>query len=119
MKYFLITLGARALAYGLYKAYSRWHQEKNLREILGRGAILLDVRTAPEFESGHLPGALSVSLGTIREAVLPFDTDRPVVTYCSHGLRSIKAAAILKSRGFTQVYNGGAMNDLQDQLPIP
>ncbi|MDQ1089655.1 phage shock protein E [Siphonobacter sp. SORGH_AS 1065] len=117
MKVILITLGFAGLCYAFYKVYSRWHLEKNMDEILSSGAVILDVRTAREFAKGHLPGAIHISLGTIREADIPFAKNQPVVTYCSHGLRSIKAASILKARGFMQVHNGGAMNDLAQRLP--
>ncbi len=117
MKIALFTLGIVGLCYGFYKLYSQYYLEKNLDEILSKGALILDVRTPREFTEGHLPGAINISLGTIRDAEIPFTSNQAVVTYCSHGLRSIKAADILKDRGFTKVYNGGAMNELAKRLP--
>lgn len=43
---------------------------------------LLDVRPAEEYAAGHIPGARSVPLGQLAEAVPTLETQQPVVTYC-------------------------------------
>lgn len=69
------------------------------------GAILLDVREADEFCSGHIPGAISVPLSTIETAALP--KDKPLYIYCLRGTRSRQAVGILKRRGYDAKSIGG------------
>ncbi len=80
------------------------------RELVKQGAALVDVRSPGEFGTGHLPGAknvpvqeLGAKLGTLGPK------DQPIIVYCASGTRSAMARGLLKSNGFTQVYNLGAM----------
>lgn len=84
----------------------------DLERAIQRGAVILDVRTAREYASGHIEGSINISLGTIRERFSDLNPDKVYITTCSHGLRSIKAESLLKENGFKHVYNGGAWEDL-------
>ena len=53
-------------------------------------AILVDVREADEFASGHIPGAVNEPLSTISNTVLP--KNAPLFLYCLRGTRSKRAA---------------------------
>jgi len=52
------------------------------------GPQLVDVRSASEFASGHLAGALSIPLDQIESRIADLDCHRPVVLVCKTGLRS-------------------------------
>ena len=69
------------------------------------GAILVDVREANVFASGHVPGAVNAPLSTINNTTLP--KDRPLFLYCLRGTRSKRAARILKNLGYTVKSIGG------------
>ena len=69
------------------------------------GAILLDVREAGEFRSGHIPGAMNVPLSVIETIALP--KDRPLYVYCLRGTRSRRAVGILKRKGYDARSIGG------------
>ena len=69
------------------------------------GAILVDVREANEFASGHIPGAVNAPLSTINNTTLP--KDKPLFLYCLRGTRSKRAARILRSMGYTVKSIGG------------
>ncbi len=73
-------------------------------------AVLIDVRTAGEFASGHLDGAKNLPVHELeaRRAELPA-TDRPVVVYCRSGTRSARAKRVLEGFGHTRVLDAGAM----------
>ena len=64
--------------------------------------VLLDVRTAAEFDVSHLAGARRVDPDAASVS-LPKNT--PIVTYCSVGYRSAKLAQRLREAGFTDVRN--------------
>ncbi|MFW5709124.1 MAG: rhodanese-like domain-containing protein [Chloroflexota bacterium] len=84
--------------------------------------FLLDVRTAEEFNQGHIPGAINISLQDIQAGIgldqIP--TDRPIVLYCRSGNRSNTAFRILQSVGFENMYDiaGGTNAWAQARLPF-
>jgi UPF0176 protein len=80
--------------------------------------IIVDMRNHYEAEVGHFEGAITPPVETFREA-LPYvvdllkeHKDKPVVMYCTGGIRCEKASAYLKHRGFKDVYqlDGGIIN---------
>jgi rhodanese-related sulfurtransferase len=68
--------------------------------------MLLDVRTAEEWNVSHLPGARHVepnaSVGSASAGVA---RETPIVTYCAVGYRSGEMAERLRASGFTNVHN--------------
>jgi len=60
-------------------------------------AILLDVREHDEWQAGRAPGAIHVPLSTFDPSRAP--RDKVVVTVCRSGVRSAKAAALLRAIG--------------------
>ena len=69
------------------------------------GAVLLDVREADEFRSGHIPGAVNVPLSTIDTISIPKNST--LFVYCLRGTRSKRAADILKRMGYDARSIGG------------
>jgi rhodanese-related sulfurtransferase len=69
--------------------------------------IVLDVRSAREFEGGGLPGAVNVSLGVsdFGERLAGWERDRPLLVYCAGGYRSRKAVSRLQELGFTHIHH--------------
>ena len=87
------------------------------------GIQLLDVRTAGEYESGHIKGALQADWTyktQFQERVAALDKSKPVYVYCLSGGRSGAAQQWMLSNGFTQVTNmQGGMNAWnQAGLPV-
>lgn len=78
--------------------------------LLQEGAAAVDVRSAAEYAAGHLPGALHLPLEDLEQArtVLP-DLSRPLVLYCTSGIRSARAAAVLRAGGWQHIYELGAL----------
>ena len=69
------------------------------------GALLVDVREIDEFQTGHIPGAVNEPLSGIANTALP--KDKPLFLYCQSGVRSKKAAGILKKMGYQAKSIGG------------
>jgi thioredoxin 1 len=69
------------------------------------GAQLLDVRTAGEFNGGHLANArnLDWTNGQLEAGLPELDKSKPVLLYCASGRRSDAARQFLKEQGFTDV----------------
>src|SRR5687768_11576633 len=68
--------------------------------------ILLDVRTPEEFNEGHIENALLINFhdDDFKQQVNKLEKTTPVYVYCASGVRSDKAAKILKDEGFEKVY---------------
>ena len=75
--------------------------------------IILDVRTLEEYESGHIPNAVLLTLQTIdaetAAAVIPAK-DTTVLVYCRSGNRSKTASALLAELGYEHIYEFGGIN---------
>jgi hydroxyacylglutathione hydrolase len=69
----------------------------------GRDMVLLDVRESIEWDIGHVPGALLISLGTLRDRLHEIPKDAAVTVICEAGIRSSSAASILQAAGFIGV----------------
>jgi rhodanese-related sulfurtransferase len=71
---------------------------------------LIDVRTAAEFSTGHVTGAINVPINQFRSALptLKLDPDRPVIAICATAHRSPPAVRLLKRAGFDakQLHSG-------------
>jgi rhodanese-related sulfurtransferase len=90
------------------------------RLVREEGALLVDVRDAPELTAaGKLAGAVNVSRGMLEfraDGSTPyhdpeFQTDRPVILYCASGGRSCLSGKALQDLGYTRVYNLGGFKE--------
>jgi rhodanese-related sulfurtransferase len=87
-------------------------EEAHDRMSSGDPVTILDVRTAGEYESGHIPGAILVPNEDISDtppAELPVK-DAEILVYCRSGNRSAQAARKLAAMGYTGVYDFGGIN---------
>lgn len=81
------------------------------------GAFLIDVRELNEFASGHVAGATSLPLSELeRVGELVEDRSAPIFLYCASGVRSARAAARLRRRGYTNVRDIGGIKDYTGPL---
>jgi len=85
----------------------------NLQEVISNGAIILDVRTKGEYQSGHLKNSINIPIDNLPQKIVKLNKSKPIITCCASGARSASARRILKSNGFEQVYNGGAWYSLR------
>lgn len=87
-----------------------------LAGIIKQGAFLVDVRSAGEFTSGSVKGAVNIPLDTIQSQLARFKNKKNIVVFCRSGSRSSLAKSILERNGFTNVINGGTWNDVQNAI---
>ena len=76
--------------------------------------VWIDVRSAEEFNAGHLQNAVNIPHDKIIEGVkaLGSDKDAPINLYCRSGRRAEAALTELKNAGYTNVINHGGYEDL-------
>jgi rhodanese-related sulfurtransferase len=68
-------------------------------------AVILDVRTMPEWRGGHIPGALHIPLDELTGRYQELDPDAETLVVCAHGIRSAAAGQWLAQVGFENVAN--------------
>jgi len=85
-------------------------------ELVANGAIIVDVRTRGEFQSGHIKGSINIPLDSLRNNLTKIKKNKPVITCCASGARSASAKILLKSSGYAEVYNGGSWMRLQNKI---
>lgn len=66
-------------------------------------AVLLDVREPEEFARGHVPGAVNLPQCDLATRLDEVPRDRPIMTICQSGMRSLRSAQFLRQQGFQNV----------------
>jgi rhodanese-related sulfurtransferase len=88
----------------------------------GHFDIVLDVRRPEEYEQTHIPGAVLIPLGKLREDAHEKlgNPATPVLVYCAVGGRSLEAVKILSKMGFKNVVNlrGGIRAWKKEGYPV-
>lgn len=89
----------------------------DFKELVQQGAVVLDVRSKGEYAGGHIKGSMNISVDTLGSNLSKLkNKDKPIITCCASGMRSASAKNILKTNGYTQVYNGGGWSSLQHKI---
>jgi len=87
---------------------------------LKNGALVIDVRSAGEFGSGHLPNALNFPLDEIETAVPRRlkDKNQVLLLHCLSGTRSGFAKRRLRDMGYANVFNLGSYGRAQHLVKV-
>jgi len=88
----------------------------DLKEVMRKGAVIIDVRSKAEFQSGHIKGAINIPLQSLSSGLSKISKDKPVITCCASGMRSASAKSVLQSNGYAEVYNGGGWMSLNNKI---
>ncbi len=87
-----------------------------------RDAVVLDVRDAAEFASGHIPHARHMPVADMGKRFKELEKlkQRPVVVTCRSGNRAMAASALLRKNGFQEVFTlkGGIASWQQAAMPL-
>ena len=99
--------------------YQQISQEQAKEMMDTHNVLILDVREQSEYDSGHIPGAVLLPVGSITEEtaaqVIP-KKDTTVLVYCRSGNRSKTAAQSLAALGYTGVYEFGGITTCPYQI---
>lgn len=86
-------------------------------ELVKQGALIIDVRSKGEYAGGHIRGSVNIPVDQIGKNIAKLKSkNKPIITCCASGSRSASAKSILKSNGFTEVYNGGSWGSLRNKI---
>ena len=81
------------------------------RQMLARGGVVIDVRSASEYASDHLPQAVNIPINELADKIgkaVP-DKSTPVLLHCLSGSRSAAGCNTLRDLGYTEVENLGSL----------
>lgn len=111
---FLLLLTGCGAAGGTAETGYRQISQEEAKEMMDtQDVLILDVREQDEYDSGHIPGAVLLPVGTITEdsaaEIIP-EKDTTVLVYCRSGNRSKTAAQALAELGYTDVCEFGGIS---------
>jgi len=84
-------------------------------------ALIIDVRTPPEFAAGHLDKAINIDVkaADFQQKCEKLDKTRTLYVYCLAGVRSGRAADYLRTKGYRVVtLNGGIESWKSAGMPL-
>ena len=74
-------------------------------KVLSEALSIIDVRNESEYMDGHIVNAKNIPLAKLQGSIEQIDKEQYQYIYCKSGYRSIIAASILRSKGFTKIFN--------------
>lgn len=82
--------------------------------------VILDVRTASEYEDGHIEGALNIPVQELSGRIDELSNENELLVYCRTGNRSTQAVDILQDAGFKKIYhmNEGITGWIEAGYPV-
>lgn len=91
----------------LNQLHGRYREVKvsEVRELVEKGAFIIDAREVKEFERGHLKNAVNIPLSEFRDRLDEIPKDKPVYIHCRSGQRSYNMVMALQNLGYNNVYN--------------
>ena len=79
-----------------------------IKDALRHGAVIIDVRTAHEFDQGRVKESINIPIDRIRINLQRIgQMKRPVIICSSSDYENEKVISLLKENGIREVYNGG------------
>ena len=92
-------------------------EEVDLKDLVKKGAHIIDVRSEAEYKGGHVEGALNIPLDALHLILKKVEKkDSHMITCCLSGGRSSVAKRALEALGYSNVHDGGGWQSLQKKL---
>ena len=119
-KFFTSLLALLGLAACGQQGYENADVNGFAEQIVDPDVVLLDVRTAKEFDEGHLQNALNIDVkqsGFVEKAKSMLPADKTIAVYCRSGKRSALAAGGLTKEGYKVVNLKGGIIAWKEAAP--
>jgi rhodanese-related sulfurtransferase len=96
-----------------------WNKKKIMNkteEFLAKGALVIDVRSVREFDSGHADNSINIPLHEIMDRVAELkQMGKPLILCCRTGNRSGTACSYLSAEGI-ECINAGSWQEVQEAM---
>jgi phage shock protein E len=91
------------------------------REWLGKGALVIDVRSEAEYREKHLSGTINIPLNRLGDEIARHapDKEKPLLLHCRSGGRSGMGTSTLKKLGYQHVFNLGSYGRAERIVGVP
>ena len=91
-------------------------KKRQVEDYIKNGAIILDVRSQREWDSGHIENSVHIPLSELNNRVDEVKKlNKPIIACCASGIRSAKAAKFLNLHNI-EATNGGGWVSLNGKL---
>ncbi len=88
----------------------------NFRELINKGAVVVDVRTPDEFKAGHFPKSRNIPLDQVSGKLEELKKlGKPLILVCRSGTRAGIAKRLIMAKGM-EVHNGGSWIGLYNKI---
>lgn len=91
--------------FGILKSLFSKNEPVKLSQLLEQNPFLVDVRSAAEFQSGHVSGSVNIPLSHLAQELHRFKNKENIIVFCQSGMRSSQAKSILDKNGIAGVTN--------------
>jgi phage shock protein E len=82
---------------------------EKIREALRQGGAIIDLRTAQEFDQGHIPGSHNIPVDRVRANLDRIrELNKPLILCCASGGQCWETMEFLKEAGIRRVIAGGS-----------
>lgn len=95
------------------RSFKNLQKTNNIKQFIDDNAVIIDVRSESEFNSGNLRGSVNVPLKDLMYRVNEFEKEKKYITVCTFGIRAESAKKFFEKKGY-QVVNGGRWSTLKD-----
>lgn len=89
---------------------------------IGGDEIVIDVRTAREYNNGHIRGAILIDIyqKDFADRIKSLDRNQKYIVYCKTGIRSYRASQFMLQQGFQDICNlkGGILQIQRAGVPL-
>lgn len=78
------------------------------KKVIGKNVQFIDIRTPKEYQEGYIDDAVNISIAdkeSFLTSVEKLDKEKPIYIYCYSGWRSHRAAKLLETHGFQEIYD--------------
>lgn len=99
--------------FSILKSWFSSSNQSERKKAIQTADCLIDVRSAAEFASGSVKGAINIPLPALRDQMDALRGRKQIVVFCQSGGRSASAAAMLKRAGISQTVNGGSLRNVK------
>ena len=84
-----------------------------IKNALRRGAVIIDIRTAAEFDRGKVPDSINIPLDRININLKRIvQMNRPLIICSNSDSENERVIDVLKANGVKEIYNGGSWTRL-------
>jgi rhodanese-related sulfurtransferase len=88
--------------------FGKSKRKETVKSMLEKGAVIIDVRSNSEFQSGHVTGSKNYPMQQISGRISELkDLNKPLILCCVSGIRSAQATSYLKKEGLDCINGGG------------